>query len=195
MWRCLVQLKGRSSRWMEKTHIHILQHQPTKDPPLNSHLCFLCLQHNCMSLPVVYLDPTVDQELASRLTNIITKRQVKCCRRISWQTWRRDISCGSGNVVSSQCYRLTVCPCTGYAHWRPNARQSQHLPLTCLHRGRSVKVCVCVCHCVNTSYWFNFIHCVCCQMNGCVLSCRKTSMSWYIGACTLTGNKQAACIL
>ncbi|XP_053302165.1 SWI/SNF complex subunit SMARCC1b [Pleuronectes platessa] len=33
------------------------------------------IQHNCMSMPVVYLDPTVDQELASRLTNIITKRQ------------------------------------------------------------------------------------------------------------------------
>lgn len=24
-------------------------------------------------------------------------------------------------------------------------------------------------------------------MNGCVLSCGKTSMSWYTGACTLTG--------
>ncbi|KAG7245013.1 hypothetical protein INR49_023579 [Caranx melampygus] len=33
------------------------------------------IQNNCMSLPVVYLDPTLDQELASRLTNIITKHQ------------------------------------------------------------------------------------------------------------------------
>lgn len=33
------------------------------------------IQNNCMSLPVVYLDPTLDQELASRLTGIITKHQ------------------------------------------------------------------------------------------------------------------------
>uniref|UniRef100_A0A8C4HL00 SWI/SNF related BAF chromatin remodeling complex subunit C1b n=1 Tax=Dicentrarchus labrax TaxID=13489 RepID=A0A8C4HL00_DICLA len=33
------------------------------------------IQNNSMSLPVVYLDPTLDQELASRLTDIITKRQ------------------------------------------------------------------------------------------------------------------------
>lgn len=33
-----------------------------------------------MSLPVVYLDPTLDQELAGRLTGIITKHQVKCFR-------------------------------------------------------------------------------------------------------------------
>ncbi|AWP21764.1 putative SWI/SNF complex subunit SMARCC1-like [Scophthalmus maximus] len=33
------------------------------------------IQNNCMSLPVVYLDPTLDQELTSRLTNVITKRQ------------------------------------------------------------------------------------------------------------------------
>uniref|UniRef100_A0A3B4X273 SWI/SNF related BAF chromatin remodeling complex subunit C1b n=1 Tax=Seriola lalandi dorsalis TaxID=1841481 RepID=A0A3B4X273_SERLL len=33
------------------------------------------IQNNCMSLPVVYLEPTLDQELASRLTNIITKHQ------------------------------------------------------------------------------------------------------------------------
>uniref|UniRef100_A0A8C9ZVZ3 SWI/SNF related BAF chromatin remodeling complex subunit C1b n=1 Tax=Sander lucioperca TaxID=283035 RepID=A0A8C9ZVZ3_SANLU len=36
------------------------------------------IQNNCMSLPVVYLDPTLDQELTSRLTDIITKHQVKC---------------------------------------------------------------------------------------------------------------------
>uniref|UniRef100_A0A8D0D8C4 SWI/SNF related BAF chromatin remodeling complex subunit C1b n=1 Tax=Sander lucioperca TaxID=283035 RepID=A0A8D0D8C4_SANLU len=33
------------------------------------------IQNNCMSLPVVYLDPTLDQELTSRLTDIITKHQ------------------------------------------------------------------------------------------------------------------------
>uniref|UniRef100_A0A7N8WQ63 SWI/SNF related BAF chromatin remodeling complex subunit C1b n=1 Tax=Mastacembelus armatus TaxID=205130 RepID=A0A7N8WQ63_9TELE len=33
------------------------------------------IQNNCMSLPVVYLDPTLDQELTSRLTGIITKHQ------------------------------------------------------------------------------------------------------------------------
>ncbi|XP_070702512.1 SWI/SNF complex subunit SMARCC1b [Pempheris klunzingeri] len=33
------------------------------------------IQNNCMSLPVVYLDPTVDQELSSRLTDIIIKHQ------------------------------------------------------------------------------------------------------------------------
>ncbi len=32
-----------------------------------------------------------------------------------------------------------------------------------------------------------FIH-IYFQMNGCVLSCGKTNMSWYTGACTLTGN-------
>ncbi|XP_044191657.1 SWI/SNF complex subunit SMARCC1b isoform X1 [Thunnus albacares] len=32
-------------------------------------------QNNCISLPVVYLDPTLDQELAGRLTGIITKHQ------------------------------------------------------------------------------------------------------------------------
>ncbi|XP_041664345.1 SWI/SNF complex subunit SMARCC1b [Cheilinus undulatus] len=32
-------------------------------------------QNTCMSLPVVYLDPMLDQELASRLTDIITKHQ------------------------------------------------------------------------------------------------------------------------
>ncbi|XP_078124670.1 SWI/SNF complex subunit SMARCC1b [Sander vitreus] len=33
------------------------------------------IENNCMSLPVVYLDPTLDQELTSRLTDIITKHQ------------------------------------------------------------------------------------------------------------------------
>ncbi|XP_061598629.1 SWI/SNF complex subunit SMARCC1b isoform X2 [Cololabis saira] len=33
------------------------------------------IQNNCMTLPVVYLDANVDQELASRLTGIITKHQ------------------------------------------------------------------------------------------------------------------------
>ncbi|XP_034400467.1 SWI/SNF complex subunit SMARCC1b isoform X2 [Cyclopterus lumpus] len=33
------------------------------------------IQNNCMSLPVVYVDSTLDQELASRLTDIITKHQ------------------------------------------------------------------------------------------------------------------------
>lgn len=33
------------------------------------------IQNNCMSLPVVYLDPTLDQDLAGRLTGIITKHQ------------------------------------------------------------------------------------------------------------------------
>ncbi|XP_036949883.1 SWI/SNF complex subunit SMARCC1b [Acanthopagrus latus] len=33
------------------------------------------IQNNCMSQPVVYLDPVLDQELASRLTAIITKHQ------------------------------------------------------------------------------------------------------------------------
>ncbi|XP_059205520.1 SWI/SNF complex subunit SMARCC1b [Centropristis striata] len=33
------------------------------------------IQNNCMSLPVVYLEPTVDQELTSRLTDIIAKHQ------------------------------------------------------------------------------------------------------------------------
>ncbi|TKS88513.1 SWI/SNF complex subunit SMARCC1 BRG1-associated factor 155 [Collichthys lucidus] len=34
------------------------------------------IQNNSMSLPVVYLDPILDQELASRLTDIVTKHQV-----------------------------------------------------------------------------------------------------------------------
>ncbi|XP_041867430.1 SWI/SNF complex subunit SMARCC1-like [Melanotaenia boesemani] len=33
------------------------------------------IQNNCLSLPVIYLDPTVDQELARRLTGIIIKHQ------------------------------------------------------------------------------------------------------------------------
>ncbi|KAM6900017.1 SWI/SNF complex subunit SMARCC1b [Xenentodon cancila] len=33
------------------------------------------IQNNCITLPVVYLDPNVDHELASRLTGIITKHQ------------------------------------------------------------------------------------------------------------------------
>ncbi|XP_071776234.1 SWI/SNF complex subunit SMARCC1b [Centroberyx gerrardi] len=33
------------------------------------------IQNNCMSPPVVYLDPALEQELASRLTSIITKHQ------------------------------------------------------------------------------------------------------------------------
>ncbi|XP_019119843.1 SWI/SNF complex subunit SMARCC1b [Larimichthys crocea] len=33
------------------------------------------IQNNCMSLPVVYMDPILDQELASRLTDIVTKHQ------------------------------------------------------------------------------------------------------------------------
>uniref|UniRef100_UPI0037E793DF SWI/SNF complex subunit SMARCC1b isoform X2 n=1 Tax=Semicossyphus pulcher TaxID=241346 RepID=UPI0037E793DF len=33
------------------------------------------IQNNCLSLPVAYLDPMIDQELASRLTDIITKHQ------------------------------------------------------------------------------------------------------------------------
>ncbi|XP_054462680.1 SWI/SNF complex subunit SMARCC1b [Anoplopoma fimbria] len=33
------------------------------------------IQNNCMSMPVVYVDPTLDQELASRLTDIVTKHR------------------------------------------------------------------------------------------------------------------------
>uniref|UniRef100_A0A3Q0S6S8 SWI/SNF related BAF chromatin remodeling complex subunit C1b n=1 Tax=Amphilophus citrinellus TaxID=61819 RepID=A0A3Q0S6S8_AMPCI len=33
------------------------------------------IQNNCTSLPVIYLDPALDQDLASRLTGIITKHQ------------------------------------------------------------------------------------------------------------------------
>ncbi|XP_071373478.1 SWI/SNF complex subunit SMARCC1b [Centroberyx affinis] len=33
------------------------------------------IQNNCMSPPVVYLDPALEQELASRLTSIVTKHQ------------------------------------------------------------------------------------------------------------------------
>ncbi|XP_067359219.1 SWI/SNF complex subunit SMARCC1b isoform X3 [Channa argus] len=33
------------------------------------------IQNNCLSLPVVYLDPTVDQDLAIRLTDMITRHQ------------------------------------------------------------------------------------------------------------------------
>ncbi|KAG7499859.1 SWI/SNF complex subunit SMARCC1-like [Solea senegalensis] len=33
------------------------------------------IQNSCMSLPVIYLDSTLDQELASRLTNIITNHK------------------------------------------------------------------------------------------------------------------------
>ncbi|XP_077405214.1 SWI/SNF complex subunit SMARCC1b isoform X3 [Vanacampus margaritifer] len=33
------------------------------------------LQHNCMSHPVVYLDPSLDQELASRISGVVTKHQ------------------------------------------------------------------------------------------------------------------------
>lgn len=33
------------------------------------------IQNNCTSLPVVYLDPALDQDLASRLTGIITKHE------------------------------------------------------------------------------------------------------------------------
>lgn len=43
---------------------------------INSYLCFVCLQNNNMSLPVVYLEPMLDQELARRLATIITKHQV-----------------------------------------------------------------------------------------------------------------------
>lgn len=48
-----------------------------KDNPIEfiSFFC-VCLQDNCMSVPVVYLDPMLDQELASRLATIITKHQV-----------------------------------------------------------------------------------------------------------------------
>lgn len=41
-----------------------------------------------MSLPVVYLDPMLDQDLASRLTAVITKHQVKSCRVVKMSTWR-----------------------------------------------------------------------------------------------------------
>lgn len=51
-----------------------------------------------MSLPVVYLDPMLDQELASRLTAIITKHQVKSCRvlkmsrqRVRWTDFGEDV--------------------------------------------------------------------------------------------------------
>lgn len=39
---------------------------------------FVCLQNNCMSQPVVYLDNMLDHELASKLTTIIAKHQVIC---------------------------------------------------------------------------------------------------------------------
>lgn len=57
----------------------------------NSFLCFVCLQNNSMSLPVVYLDPMLDEELASRLTTIVTKHQVKCCRVLQMRRQGLDV--------------------------------------------------------------------------------------------------------
>lgn len=34
------------------------------------------VQNNCMSVPVVFLDSMLDQEVANRLATIITKHQV-----------------------------------------------------------------------------------------------------------------------
>lgn len=39
----------------------------------------MCLQNNCISQPVVYLDNMLDHEMASKLTAIIVKHQVICC--------------------------------------------------------------------------------------------------------------------
>uniref|UniRef100_A0A674NES6 SWI/SNF related BAF chromatin remodeling complex subunit C1b n=1 Tax=Takifugu rubripes TaxID=31033 RepID=A0A674NES6_TAKRU len=38
------------------------------------------IQNNCMSQPVVYLDNMLDHELANKLTTIIVKHQVICCK-------------------------------------------------------------------------------------------------------------------
>lgn len=66
---------------IQVTYTHISTHSlnPNKDTQQMALSLFLCVQNNCMSQPVVYLDPALDQELASRLTAIITKHQVTCC--------------------------------------------------------------------------------------------------------------------
>lgn len=66
---------------IERALVQVKRHTFTKTPiyeniPLMI-MYFVCHQYNCMSLPVVYLDPTLDQELACRISGIITKHQVK----------------------------------------------------------------------------------------------------------------------
>uniref|UniRef100_A0AAQ5YSG2 SWIRM domain-containing protein n=1 Tax=Amphiprion ocellaris TaxID=80972 RepID=A0AAQ5YSG2_AMPOC len=70
------------------------------------------IQNNCMSLPVVYLDPTLDQELASRLTGIITKHQ---------GTLTEDRTLASHHIYSSP-------PSTEEDEWmRPVLRKDKHV--------------------------------------------------------------------
>lgn len=103
-------------------------------------------------------------------------------------------ACLADNVVQSHCYWITLSPSTGYTHRGQSACQPPHIPLTCFYRRRSVIYSVCVCECVLYLYkalGINLLPCfkhIYSQMNGCVQSCEKTTMSWYIGACTLTGN-------
>jgi len=109
-----------------------------------------------MTLPVIYLDPTVDEELASRLTGIIIKHQVQCCRLQRWMDRLGDegeyVPCfkqtemriSHQNVAQYPCYSVKVCPFVGFHHWGPIYCQSSCLQLTCFHRGGSVKVCSCV---------------------------------------------------
>lgn len=76
------------------TDRNALADKPIQDTPLiDPYLCFVCLQNNSMSLPVVYLDPVLDQDLASRLTAVITKHQVKSCRVVQMSTRRVRLSC------------------------------------------------------------------------------------------------------
>uniref|UniRef100_A0A3Q1G2P0 SWI/SNF related BAF chromatin remodeling complex subunit C1b n=1 Tax=Acanthochromis polyacanthus TaxID=80966 RepID=A0A3Q1G2P0_9TELE len=70
------------------------------------------IQNNCMSLPVVYLDPTLDQELASRLTGIITKHQ---------GTLTEDRTLASHHIYTSP-------PSTEEDEWmRPVLRKDKHV--------------------------------------------------------------------
>uniref|UniRef100_A0A3B5B7Y3 SWI/SNF complex subunit SMARCC1-like n=1 Tax=Stegastes partitus TaxID=144197 RepID=A0A3B5B7Y3_9TELE len=70
------------------------------------------IQNNCMSVPVVYLDPALDQELVSRLTGIITKHQ---------GTLTEDKTLASHHIYTSP-------PSTEEDEWmRPVMRKDKHV--------------------------------------------------------------------
>ena len=93
--------------------------------------CFhWCGQNNCLARPVVYLDTALDQELASRLSNVIIKHQVSWC----WLGFNDGVF----PLSLPQSVILTrKNPASGLSNRGPSACQSSPLPInTIINRRR-----------------------------------------------------------
>lgn len=106
-----------------------------------------CQQHNCLSHPVVYLDPSLDQDLASRISVVVTKHQVKLIWLKRCETFKQWHSFASIRICRAPLVWTEAWPVTTYIHrFHPRRKVGKNMCMSWL----------------NTSQWGrNFIWTIC----------------------------------